>query len=205
MKLTLNKLKEEGYNNENPKSEWNKLLKFLNKTEADDTEVSINNLLEIYDVYTVLYIIRNYIEGELDKKRNMIDDFLQPMLCIWDDWVKDKYTRFESWGLDFQEYCYIPRNITYVYKNDNTSDEERISASNKITQMLEKMEEHSIYTPPYVSKALHSIQNANWSSQINIGFLLSDIEIAMRYYSYPFAWKAQVERQKQIILKYFSE
>lgn len=58
-------------------SGWRILLQSSRKEEIDDTEVSINHLLESNGVDDTLWIIMNCIEGEIDKKSNMLKEFVE--------------------------------------------------------------------------------------------------------------------------------
>ena len=72
-KLTLNLIRSKS-----PcESGWEKLLESMNKTQADDTEISIRHLLESNGVDDTCWVINNCIEGDLDKKRNMYADFAE--------------------------------------------------------------------------------------------------------------------------------
>ena len=56
---------------------WEKLLKSLNRTEADASEVSISHLLASNGISDTLWVIFKCVPDELEKKRNMLADFAE--------------------------------------------------------------------------------------------------------------------------------
>jgi hypothetical protein len=90
MKLTLNDIKskspcENGYK---------KLLKSFNKTSADDTEVSIQHLLNSNGIDNTLWVIYNCIPDRIMDKRNMCADFAESVLHIFEEqYPNDKRPR----------------------------------------------------------------------------------------------------------------
>ena len=74
--LTLNKIR-----GKSPcQSGWNTLMKSMGKTEADDTRVSIAHLLESNGKNDTLWVIFRCIPDQLEKKRNMIADIVEPAI-----------------------------------------------------------------------------------------------------------------------------
>ena len=63
------------------KDGWKKLLKSLNKTEADASEVSISHLLASNRINDTLWVIFNCVPDELEKKRNMLADFVESAIA----------------------------------------------------------------------------------------------------------------------------
>ena len=80
MKTTLNKIKEH-YPCENG---WKKLLTFLNKTKADDEELSLLTILESNGLNDALWALKT-IEGHNKEIRLMACDFAESVVYLTND------------------------------------------------------------------------------------------------------------------------
>ena len=80
MKTTLNKIKEHS-----PcKDGWDKLLTFLNKTEADNEELSLLTILESNGLNHALWALRA-VDGFEKEKRLMACDFAENVVYLAND------------------------------------------------------------------------------------------------------------------------
>jgi len=80
MKTTLNKIKS----NRPCVEGWEKLLKFLNKTEADDEELSLLTILESNGLDDALWALR-CLEGKDKEIRLMACDFAESVVHLAND------------------------------------------------------------------------------------------------------------------------
>lgn len=76
MQLTLNKIRS----NSPCYTGWEKLLKSMGKTKADNSRVLIAHLLDSNGINDTLWVISECIPDELEKKRNMVADLTDPAI-----------------------------------------------------------------------------------------------------------------------------
>ena len=111
MKLTLNDIKSKL-----PCADaYKKLLKSFNKTSADDTEVSIQHLLNSNGINYTLWVIYKCIPDRKMDKRNMCADLAESVLHI------------------FEEHCWNdtrPRQAIEVCRKENATEKEIDAAMN---------------------------------------------------------------------------
>lgn len=84
MHTTLNQIKQH-----NPCSEgWEKLLKYLNKTEADDDPLHLSVILESNGINDAIWALRS-VDGKEKEIRLMAADFAETSLPIYEKYHPD--------------------------------------------------------------------------------------------------------------------
>jgi hypothetical protein len=170
--ITLNRIKQI---KSLDKNSWKKLLKYLNKTKADDTEITFKHLLDVLGVGYTLWIIDNCVEGEEQGKRNMCADIVESVLHIWEDWAKD----------NLKEYLDAPRNVINALRSPETTEEELRA----LGRVVAKATGNSNATKTARNIAI-STQNAANKYVFGIAWEVQEL--------------LEKEKLKEIILKYFN-
>jgi hypothetical protein len=84
-----------------------KILKSLNKTKADDEEITFRHLLNELGLKDTLLIIDECVKDK-QIKRNMCADFMESVLHIWEDLAK-------SYGKE--QHLETPQNLINALRN----------------------------------------------------------------------------------------
>lgn len=194
MKISLNKIRDK-----NPcEGGWEKLLKSLNKTQADDTEVSINHILESNGIDDTLWIIYNCIDDYDMDKRNMVADISERVLHIWEDWAKD----------NLPEHLDAPRKAIEVCRDEKATKEE-VEAAGRAAGAAARAAAKAAaraatWSADWVALAgWDAIWYANWSALAAWHALTTWHALDAR--SARNARNAEEQAQREIILKYFGE
>ena len=183
--LTLNLIKSRS-----PcKDGYERLLESFGKTEADDTPVSIRHLLEFNGVSDTLWVIFRCIKGREMDKRNMIADIAEGVLHIFEKKYPDDKR---------------PRRAIEVIKNKKATKEE-------IKEAFE-----NAYATWAGEDTYNAAACAVWAAARTIAYNTTSwrvnawdvaeyaIEAAMSaIWNASAARDTEIERQRQIILKWF--
>ena len=200
MKLTLNDIKskspcENGYK---------KLLKSFDKTSADDTEVSIQHLLNSNGIDNTLWVIYNCIPDRIMDKRNMCADFAESVLHIFEQqYPNDKRPRqaieiFRKEDATQQEIT-AARAVAWAVAWDTTGDAARNAARDAARAAARAVAWDARAVARAAGDAARDAAvvaaRAAWAAACAAAWAAcADRDAAM---------DAEIEKQKDIILKYF--
>jgi hypothetical protein len=199
MKLTLNDIKskspcENGYK---------KLLKSFDKTSADDTEVSIQHLLNSNGIDNTLWVIYNCIPDRIMDKRNMCADFAESVLHIFEEqYPNDKR----------------PRQAIEICRKENATKEEIEAAG--AAAMCAAWVARDAGAAAWDAGVVWAAWNAAWVARVAAGVAAGDSAWVDRVAGDVWAAagdaardaavvagddarNAELEKQKEIIIKYF--
>jgi len=172
MKITLSQIKA----NSPCEAGFKKLLKSLNKTKADDTQVSIKHILESNGVLDTLWVIDNLCEDKR-KVQLMCADFAERVLYIWEDWAK--------YYINDKDHFNAPRKVIELIKSG--ASEKEITAA---------VASSSAAVASSSSRAAWAARAASYAASYSAASVASAAAAtAVR--------TAERRKQKEIILKYF--
>lgn len=180
METTLNKIKE----NTPCEPGWEKLLKFLNKTEADDEPLLIKTILESNGVKDAIWALRA-VDGKDKEIRLMAADFTESVLHIFEkEYQNDDRPRKAIQAS--RDYAYGLISMDEL----NAAMESAMAAKGARWAASAAIDAVAAWN---VARAA----NAAWAAMA-----ASDTALATRVAARAAAMAAELKKQEEILLKY---